>query len=89
MAKTIKMTIPMLERLIKEEHAKFGPMKETEKEAEERSKELGVEDTDELGSLEEPKDWMKVLKIKEAKLIRALKSVRKQIQEANTKRGKR
>jgi len=42
-----------------------------------------------LGSLEEPKDWMKVLKIKEAKLIRALKSVRKQIQEANTKRGKR
>jgi hypothetical protein len=73
--KTVKLTPDMLKQMIKEEAAMFAGKKKPE---DVKAEEV---DADELGSdkaLEKHIDVMKALKIKEERLVAALKLVREQ-----------
>ena len=66
----MKLTNNLLRRIIEEEVAKFGPMKEVEKV---KAQEVAPEDL--ADSLENKVDYLKALKIKENRLRKALASI--------------
>lgn len=70
----MKLTNNLLKKIIAEEVAKFGEMESTE----DRAKEAEELDADELGSddaLAKKIDYIKALKIEEARLRRRLKKI--------------
>lgn len=71
----VKLTPTMLKKIIEEEAAKFGKERDTEMVADD-----SVEtDADELaGSLEKHIDFVRALKIEEARLVKRLKKIREQ-----------
>lgn len=76
--KVKKINISTLNKIIQETAKKFKEPKETEKEAKDRQVDVG-EDSKKLSSLEKKIDFIKALKIKEAKLTKALREVRRKI----------
>jgi len=73
MARVVKLSISNLKRLIAEEKAKLGAIKDVEKTKAKEVEADGFADT-----LEKDVDHAKALKVREAKLRRALKLVREQ-----------
>lgn len=70
---TLKLTPQILKQIIGEEVAKFGDMEDVEKKA----KETKETDADEMaGALEKHIDYVKALKIEEARLTKRLAKVR-------------
>jgi hypothetical protein len=75
MKTTVKLTTQLLKKIIQEESAKFGDMKDTEKAA----KETEEVDADEYAdSLAKHVDFVKALKIEEARIVKRLAKIREQ-----------
>lgn len=73
--KTAKLTTSLLNRIIKEEVAKFGAEEDVEK----RAKETEEVDADEIAdSLEKNIDFMHALKIEERRLVARLAKIKEQ-----------
>jgi hypothetical protein len=84
--KTAKLTTTLLNRIIKEEVAKFGAEEDTEK----RAKDTEEVDADDLAdSLEKNIDFMHALKIEEARLIARLAKIKEQRQNTLKKIAKK
>lgn len=70
---TKKLTSSLLRKIIEEEVAKFGDMVDTE----DRAKETEETDADELAdSLEKHIDYVKALKIEEARILKRLEKIK-------------
>jgi len=80
---SVKLTPDLLKRIIEEEVAKgFGDMEDVEK----RAGKTEETDADEMaGSLEKHIDYVKALKVEEARLTRRLKKIREVKQQTLTK----
>lgn len=82
--KTVKLTPSLLKSIIEEEVAKFGDMEDVEK----RAKDTEETDADEQAdSLEKHINFMKALKIEEARLVKRLTQVREARQRTLKKLG--
>jgi hypothetical protein len=73
--KTMKLTPRLLKQIIAEEAAKFGDMEDVEK----RAKDTEETDADEYAdSLEKHIDYVKALKIEEARVVKRLSRIREE-----------
>lgn len=80
--KPVKLTTELLRKIIDEEVGKFGDMEDVEK----RAKDTDETDADEYAdALEKHVDYMKALKIEEARLMKRLT----QVKEARVRTAKK
>lgn len=84
MSKTKKLTIPMLQKLIREEKEAFlADKKKFEKDVHDAAKKTEEVDADEYAdTLEKEVDFQAALKIKESQLVKSLNQIRSQLQES-------
>lgn len=79
---TLKLTPELLKKIIEEEVAKFGDMEDVEKRAEKTEE----TDADEMaGALEKHIDFVKALKVEEARLTKRLMQIREAKQRTLSK----
>lgn len=82
MKKTVKLTRELLDRIIKEEAAKFGKMRDVEDAADDAEE---VDADEQADAVEKHIDYIKALKIEEARLVKRLQKIKEAKQRAAKK----
>lgn len=80
MPRVVKLTVEQLKRMIAEEKASMGDVEKVAK----KTKEVDADDY--ADTLEKDIDHLKAMKIKEAKLLKQLKSIREEMKKKTAKK---